>query len=233
MPKSGVEYATDQITIYRFCPYRCTYCYVWNSKLFSSRVLRGKYDPIEEALKYVKKQGRVIVISFVSDPYPPIEREKRITRRVLSILVKSKNRVMVLTKNPILALWDLDLMRQGEIWLGTTVVTLEKWQKYEPKVPSPFERLHALRLAKEYGVKTWLSIEPLIPQKNPEAIIKISADFVDYYVLGSLNYRLLGFRKEELRKFYKEKVPQMINLLEELGKEFVIKKELKKFLGVI
>ncbi len=231
MVKSRVEYATDQITIYRYCPYACEYCYVWRNKIFSSRVIRGKYNPLEEAKRYLNKEGRTIVISFVSDPYPPEEKERQITREVLSILAKSRNRVMILTKNPILALRDIEIIQQGDIWLGTTVITLENWQKYEPRVPSPFDRLHALRVAKKQGIKTWLSIEPLVPQKNPETIIEISASFVDLYVLGSLNYRLLGFKKEELRRFYREHIPRMTKLIEELGRPYIIKKELKRYLG--
>ena len=231
MPKSGVEYATDQITVYRYCPYMCLYCYVWRNKLFASRVQRGRYDPVKEALKYSRRAGRTIVVSFVSDPYPPEEREKMLTRRVLEVLAKTRNRVMILTKNPILALRDLDIMRRGDVWLGTTITTLHEWRKYEPKVPSPYERMDALRRAHEEGIKTWISIEPLLPQPDPSLILKLTAGYTDYYVVGALNYRLLGFTKRQLREFYNRYVPRMIAMLEEWGKPCTIKKELKAYLG--
>lgn len=239
MPRSGVEYATDQITVYRYCPYGCKYCYVWRSKLFSSRVQRGRYDPVEEAEKYLRiEDKRTIVVSFVSDPYPPDEVEKRITRRVLEKLFQSHHRIMVLTKNPVIpVMLDLDLFVNGnDMWLGSTIVVLDGFDAgvFEPKAPNPWLRLWSLKYAKSKGVKTWLSIEPIIPWKtDPVDIIEETKDFIDYYVLGALNYsKQLGyvFSKESMKEYYQYIVPKAIKLLEKYGKQFFIKKELRRYL---
>ena len=241
MPRSSVDYATDQITVYRMCPYSCRYCYVWRNKLFSYRVKAGKYDPVEEARKYTRRKDRVIVVSFVSDPYPPFEREKRLTRRVLEALCSTDNRVMVLTKNPLLALeLDIKLYHSCGFWLGTTVITLDHYKSryWEPKVLDPWARLLSLYFAKKwYGVRTWLSIEPIIPYTTyPEEIVGETLDYIDYYVLGSFNYsKQLGYTAytwEELRKWYNEHVVKTIEILEKHNKQYHIKKELKKIMGV-
>ena len=84
MPKTNVEYATDNITVYRYCKNGCVYCWAWRIPLFSKRIEKGKYNPVEEARKYLKiRDRRVIVISFTSDPYPFEEVVWKITRRVL------------------------------------------------------------------------------------------------------------------------------------------------------
>ena len=241
MPRSSVDYATDQITVYRYCPYNCAYCYVWRNKLFASRVVRGRYDPVEEARKYLRKNGRTIVVSFVSDPYPPEEAVRGLTRRVLELLCRTGNRVMVLTKNPLIPLSrDLDLFINGyDAWLGTTVITLSIVisSVLENHAPNPWLRLYALKLAKEKGVKTWLSIEPIIPYKTDIIdIINASKSFTDYYVLGAFNYpKHLGFKlsKEELRRYYQYKIPKAIELLESYGISYHIKKELKRYLDVV
>ena len=237
MPKSRVDYATDQITVYRYCPYACRYCYVWRSKLFASRVQRGKYDPVEEAKKYLNKTSRIIVVSFVSDPYPPDERQEKKTREVLKVLSETKNKIMVLSKNPLLALRDVDVFEKGNIWLGTTIITLDDNQAryWEPNAPPPLLRLQALQVAKRIGLKTWLSIEPIIPHTTiPEEIVAQTLEYIDFYVLGAFNYtkqlKYTSYTEEILRKWYEQHVPYTIDILERNKKEYHIKRELLKYL---
>ncbi len=204
--------------------------------MFSKRISSGKYDPVEEARRYLSKTGRTIVVSFTADPYPPEEREKELTRRVLEVLAMNPcNKVLVLTKNPLLGLRDIDLYNDS-MWLGTTVITLdrEKWSYWEPyTLYPPRKRLLALRTAHELGIRTWLSIEPIIPYTTyPESIISSTLDYVDYYVLGSFNYAAqLGYTaytREELEQWYHRHVGKAIELLEQHGKLFYIKRELMR-----
>lgn len=237
MTRSHVDYATDQITVYRGCPYGCRYCYVWRNKLFSYRVRAGKYDPVEEARKYANKKSRVIVVSFVSDPYPPEERSNKLTRRVLEALRDSDNTVLVLTKNPLLALRDTDVYGK-RFALGTTVITMNKryWHYWEPNtLYPPSRRLWALKTAHEVGIHTWLSIEPIIPYTTlPENIVMKTLDYVDYYVLGSFNYpERLGYTTYtyDIRyRWYRRHIPKTIEILEQHGKPYLIKKELSEYL---
>lgn len=206
--------------------------------MFARRIASGKYDPVREAEKYLRTEGRTIVVSFTSDPYPPEEARLGRTRRVLEVLSRNpRNRVMLLTKNPLLALRDLDLMlRHGDMWLGTTVTTLsdELAGSLEPGAPHPRARLEALRVAHEAGVKTWLSVEPIIPLATTLKVVCESMEFVDFYVLGSLNYAerlgLLEGDSKLLESWYKALVPRMVEVLERHNKQYIIKKELKRYL---
>ena len=236
MPKSSVDYATDNITVYREpCPFNCIYCWAWRIPLFKSRIERGLYDPIEEARKYAgMRKRRVIVVSFTSDPYPPKEKILERTRKVLEVLASNpKHRILVLTKNPQLALRDLDIFKSHpDMWLGTTVISLERTY-WEPHAPSPEERLAALELAHDEGVKTWLSIEPIIPSITyPERIVIETLDYVDWYVLGAFNYskRLGGVGEASLKDWYRLHVNNAVQILVHESKPFHIKKELKRYL---
>jgi len=238
MPRTNVEYATDNITVYRWCRWQCAYCWAWRIPLFRNRILRGKYNPVKEAEKYARiKEKRTIVVSFTSDPYPPDEIDYRWTRKVLLTLSKTNHKVMVLTKAPNLAcMLDLDvfIFSNAEMWLGTTVICLEK-TSWEPLAPKPLTRLNSLRYAKKFGVKTWLSIEPIIPKVTwPEEIVEETLDYVDFYVLGSFNYtkqlKLTYFDEDLKKKWYRKHVPKAIELLKKHGKRFFVKKELKKYL---
>lgn len=249
MPKTRVEYATDQITVYRGCEYNCKYCWAWRHPLFRRRILRGKYDAVREARRYLdprlyRRRGKLtIVVSFTSDPYPSVEEKLRLTRAVLEVLsLARKHRVMILTKNPMLALRDIDLMRKhGDMWLGATVISLEK-NRYEPDAPDPLERIKALAIARAYGVKTWVSIEPIMPKvTNPLEIVRATEGFVDFYVLGALSYPWIiddgkdlycgSVGKAILRSHYDEVVPEAIEYMRRRKKSFHIKNNLREFIG--
>ena len=195
---------------------------------------------MKEAEKYLRKRGgRVIVVSFTSDPYQWEEERIQLTRRVLEVLSKARqHRVLILTKNPKLALRDLDLMlRHGDMWLGATVVSLER-NEYEPLAPPPEDRLEALKQAKQRGVKTWLSIEPIIPSITyPEDIVEVTLGYVDWYVLGSLNYcrqlKLHSLTEGTLKLWYAAHVKSAVELLKKHGKQFHIKRELLKLIPFI
>jgi len=233
MGRSNVEYATDQITVYPSCPFKCKYCF-WNTKLWKSRRKRIKPRPLEEAVRYLAaRKRRVIVISFTTDPYPPIEAEKKITRNVLRILSHaSHHKIMVLTKNPGLAFRDFEYFyRHGNMWMGTTVVTLEENRELEPYAPPPKERLRWLWAVKGEAIPTWLSIEPIIPGiTDPLEIVEKTIGYIDLYVLGGFNYaKQLGFNstytEEEVAR-----IIEAIRLLREKGKPFIIKRNLRRVL---
>jgi len=235
MGKSYVEYATDQITVYPPpCPYRCRYCF-WSTPLWKSRAKRINPSPLEEARRYLKvREPRTIVVSFTTDPYPPWEEVYMLTRSVLEILSRAKqHRIMILTKNPGIALRDLDIMKvHGNMWLGATITRWEMVDRpeLEPKAPTPFMRSQALKWTHERGVKTWLSIEPIHKASNPLAILENTIDHVDFYVFGKLNYaKQLGL-EEPTPEEYREKLEPALKLLDSLGKPYLVKKELKQVL---
>ena len=212
VPKSSVDYADYNITVYRYCPYQCRYCYVWRNKLFASRVQRGKYIPVEEAVRIAKKcrNGERVVVSFTSDPYPFNEAWMNITRNVIGALrFNGCPTVMVLTKNPILALKDRDVMLpvivghecDSETWLGTTITSADMFNVFsaflEPNAPRTRLRLQALKEYQKQGGKVWISIEPIIPAPYfdlyPLSIVNevlkvLDPDKIALVVLGRLNY---------------------------------------------
>lgn len=230
MGRSNVEYATDQITVYKTCPYGCRYCF-WRTPLFRSRLRRLEPRPVHEAMRYARMKHRTIVISFTTDPYPPQEEHQRITRRVLEILSHSYwNKIMILTKNPRLALRDLDIMlAHGRMWLGSTVIHLNDNNMLEPNAPPVSSRLEALREAHNEGVRTWLSIEPIIPPiTNVKEIVEKTHDFVDFYVLGAFNYaKQLGLPLPTKEEYLKLLIPGLMSLKEH-GASFLVKKELRR-----
>jgi len=261
MPRTGVDYADYNITVYREpCPYQCRYCWAWRLPLFKKRIGSGKYVPVDEARKIAVKcsRGERVVVSFTSDPYPFREAWLNITRNVIFAL-RSHGcpTIMILTKNPVLALKDRDIMLAHitgakcyvETWLGTTITSADIYHKlstiFEPHAPRTDMRLRALNEYAGQGGKVWISLEPIIPAYYfdlfPENILGKILDCLDpekiaLIVLGKLNY-VKQIRKylpmallgeEEAKEFYREHIPIAIDLLKQYGIPYHIKKELAK-----
>lgn len=256
MPKTHVDYADYNITVYRDpCPYRCNYCWAWRVPLNAKRIMSGKYRAIDEVERLSRVHGKRVVVSFTSDPYPWKEAWIMRTRQVLhDLIVKSDNIVMVLTKNPSLALRDIDVMElasrnKSEVWVGTTITSADTYHPFsttlEPYAPRTVLRLNALKMFQEKGIPVWVSIEPIIPVDHfdfyPETIVSKLLEFLDpenikLIVLGRLNY-IKQIKKympislpneERAIEFYHEHVPETIDLLRKHGINYHIKKELAK-----
>ena len=258
MGRSGVDYADYNITVYRSpCPYRCVYCWAWRIPVMASRISRGKYNPIDEAKRVSRRPKGRVVVSFTSDPYPPEEVVRRVTRSVIHYLVvNSPHTIMVLTKNPINALNDVDIYwlaprNASEVWVGTTITSADSYHPFstlwEPHAPRTRLRLEALRFMQKHEVNVWLSLEPLIPVDHfdvwPESLIVTALEVLDLeriklVVLGRLNYisqlrKSLPFSvgsEEDVCKYYREHVPLAIDILKQHGIPYHIKKELQKCL---
>jgi len=198
---------------------------IWRYRLRSPK-------PLQEAERLARsKTSKRVVVSFTGDPYQPKESYKKLTRKVLEMLVCTRHEVYVLTKNPLFALKrDLDLLVKPNFHLGTTLTSTRKIPD-EPYAPSNPARIAALEVAHGEGVKTWVSIEPWLKSVTvPEEIIMETHRFVDWYVIGRHNYEYAGNYPKVPDRFYAERLPRVIKLLKDLEKPFFIKKELKRCL---
>jgi len=220
MGKTNVEYADEQITVYPApCSFRCRYCW-GQDPLWVHRTRNA--NPIKEAWKYASaKKPRIIVISFPTDPYQLIEKERGLTREVLGILVDNSgvnHQILILTKNPELAVnRDLDLLRWENVWLMTTLTSTTKISD-EPNAPGNYDRITYLEQAHLEGVNTGVSIEPWIPEKTfPRQIIEATHQFVDWYVVGRLDYETRYGYPRIPKGYYREELKWVRALFDEFG----------------
>jgi DNA repair photolyase len=133
---------------------------------------------------------------------------------------------MILTKGGKRAERDFDLLRNGD-WFGVTLTLLDGSEslKWEPGAGLPQERIDSLRKAHLLGIKTWVSIEPVINPEISLEIIRQTHQFVDLFKVGKMNYHPVE-KTIDWARFGKEAV----ELLESLGKEYYIKEDLQKWL---
>lgn len=121
---------------------------------------------------------------------------------------------------------DFDLLT-GRDQFGVTLTNLDDKLsvKWEPGAALPGERISSLYHAHEKGVKTWVSLEPVLYTDVALEIIRQTHRFVDEYKVGILNYHPHA-SSIDWHKF----VIDVKNLLTELKCNYYLKDDLRKWL---
>ena len=106
-----------------------------------------------------------IFMSPVTDPYQPIERKLRLTRRCLDVFARydDLDLLLIQTRGPAV-LDDIDLIaRIPYAWLGMTIETDRGDLPYGPSESHVQRRLAAVKRAVERGVSTQIAVSPCLP----------------------------------------------------------------------
>ncbi len=189
----GVDYC---INPYTGCAHACRYCYADFMKRFTGHT--GRWGSFVDAKvnaptllekEVRRKKGGTVMISSVTDPYQPVEKKYRLTRRCLEVLAPHRFSVSILTKSP-LVLRDMDLFeRFSDIEVGITITTDDDGmrKRFEPGAPPIQERINALKKLYAAGVSTYAFIGPILPM-NPERLAKKIAPHVDSVLIDRMNY---------------------------------------------
>jgi len=197
----GIEYSVNP---YIGCEHSCVYCYARYMRYYSGHSETwGDFIDVKINIPLVlsrelgrKPRGRVI-LSTVTDPYQPLERRYKLTRRCLERLLHRNFPVNVMTKSS-LVLRDLDLLSKfNSCEVGMTVITDDDGLRsfLEPKASSIDERLNALERIAGRGISTYAFVGPIIPslndgEKDLERLIRRLAEVgVDYLMFDRLNTR--------------------------------------------
>ena len=234
----------QSINPYRGCSHGCVYCYARPSHSYVG--LSPGLD-FETRLFYKKDAGKVleeelakpgyvcrpITIGANTDPYQPIERQMRVTRQILEVLVRCRHPATIITKGA-LVLRDLDLLsdlaRDGLVGVGISVTTLDASLKraMEPQAASPRARLEAVRRLSEAGVPTGVLVAPVIPaltDHEMEAILEAAAAAGARwagYVLLRLPYEVKDLFREWLAAHLPGSADHVMSLVRQMrgGKDY-------------
>jgi DNA repair photolyase len=180
---------------YRGCAHGCSYCYARPTHEylglsagldFETKVFVKHNAPalLREFLCRPAWQAETIVMSGVTDAYQPAEREFRITRGCLEVLLEARQPVGIVTKNALITR-DLDILRQmaalGTVHVAMSVTTLdaELARTMEPRTSTPAARLRAISALAAAGVPVRVMTAPIIPGLNDReipALLKAGAE---------------------------------------------------------
>ncbi len=177
------------INPYQGCEHGCIYCYARPSHSyldlspgldFETRIFY-KPNAAEQLLEEWQKPGYVvepITIGANTDPYQPAEKQTRVTRELLTLFVKHRHPVSLITKGTLIER-DLDLLGelagQALCSVAVSLPTLDRGLKriMEPRVPAAEARLSSIAKLRASGVPVSVLVAPIIPTINDSEIERI------------------------------------------------------------
>lgn len=194
------------INPYRGCAHGCAYCFArptheylgFSAGLdFETRIVVKEDAPELLAAELASPRWRPqpLALSGVTDPYQPVERRLRITRRCLQMLAEFRNPVIVITKNRLVTrdadlLADLAASTAVAVFLSIPTVDGSLSNALEPRTSTPARRLEAMETLAAAGVPVGVLTAPVIPGLTDHEIPAIldaagaaGASFAGYVML--------------------------------------------------
>ena len=109
-----------------------------------------------------------VAIGTVTDPYQPVERRLRLTRRCLEVFAEFRNPAVIVTKGSLIVR-DADLLaemaqdRTAIAHVSITSLDDSLRRVLEPRAASPSKRLAAVEALAKAGVPVGVMVAPVIP----------------------------------------------------------------------
>ena len=185
---------TQSINAYRGCEHGCIYCFARPTHAFhdlspgldfETRLFAKPDAPalLRAELSKASYSVSPIAMGTNTDPYQPIERDWKITRRCIEILAECRHPLFITTKSD-RVLRDLDLLtemardRLVAVMISVTTLDPKVARTLEPRAAHPLRRVEAIRQLAAAGVPVVASISPIIPaitDHEIEAIVETTA----------------------------------------------------------
>ena len=228
------EYFELAANLYSTCEHACRYCYAADVLHMKPDDFfrRGVPRPLEalktDAARLARKgERRHILLSFVTDPYQPVEAELCLTRKAIEALHGFGLYVAILTKAGLRPIRDFDILSPLDLFgVSLTTRSAETILRWEPNVPLYYDRIESLRQAKAKGIPTWVSCEPVVEPAETLGLIVEAAPYTDVFKVGTLNYQ------DEARRIdWPRFARAAVKLLDDLKANYYIKRDLARYLG--
>ncbi len=204
---------------YTGCSHHCLYCYAtYIPRFFSLREKKNLFRNLEKDLRELSENA-LISMSNSSDPYPPVEKEREITRTCLKIMKDYDVRVLVVTKSDIVVR-DLDLLSEMPSAVSVTITGLDE---LELNAPTTEDRIRAIREIKDWGIPAILRFDPVAPGLNDDRLDIIDKSMPDHVVTSTLKLRPDSMKR--LRRIY----PDLVRLYrEKTGGYYYLSKDMRR-----
>ena len=227
------------INPYRGCEHGCVYCFARPTHAFlglspgldfESRLF---YKPdaaalLEKELRKPSYKCDVMAMGTNTDPYQPIERDLKLTRRILEVLAAHNHPVGIVTKSSLIAR-DIDILapmaekKLAQVCLSVTTLDRDLSRRMEPRAPTPQRRLDTIRALNDAGIPCGVMAAPMIPVlTDPElesilAAAKDAGAHMAGYVLLRLPLEIKDLFREWLDAHAPLKADHVMNAVKTAG----------------
>lgn len=224
--------AKNNMNIYRGCTHGCIYCdsrseiYGMTYTFENIEVKTNAVELLDKALS--KKRNKcMITTGAMTDPYIPLEKEIRNTRKCLEVIEKHGFGVSLLTKSDLI-LRDIDILKRinqkSKCVVQMTLTTYEEelCKILEPNVCTTKRRFEVLMEMYKAGIPTVVWLTPILPfiNDNEENILGILDYCKQAKVKGLLTFGIGMTLRYGNREYYFKKLEEHFP---ELKKEYMRK----------
>lgn len=234
---AALEYSELALNLYIGCEHGCKYCYA-PACMFKKREDYSKEKNIytrknvlnllqEDLIEMASlRDKRRVLLCFVTDPYQKGYEFNKTTSEALALFKAYNIPFQILTKGGMKAARDFHLYKKTDaLAVSLTFCDKIKSLEWEPGAATPQDRINSLKKAKEKGIETWVSFEPVIEPEETYKLFEASKDYVDLYKIGKIN-NYKDAEEVDWREFTKK----IINLCETNNKKYYIKDSLKPYI---
>jgi len=231
---AAAEYARLAVNLYQSCPHGCGYCYaprclhVRDSQFRApARPRSGIVDRLRRDAKKHANSPIPVLMSFIGDCYPSEFDGEDVTRDAIAILREHDIPVHVLTKGGMRASRDFPLLQGPACAFGSTLCWTDDQDRlhWEPGAAPVADRITAIKLAHNLGIRTFVSVEPVIVPEQCISLIQELSEWVDEWRLGRLNHHPLAAEIEWARW-----APKLLAAVKASGRDYLMKQSLRQYL---
>jgi DNA repair photolyase len=226
------------INPYRGCEHGCIYCFARPTHCFLGHSAGLDFETklyartnaaqlLERELSNPRYEPACMAIGTNTDPYQPIERERRIMRSVLEVLDRTNHPVGIVTKSALITR-DIDILasmaKRGLARAALSITTLDAKiaRSMEPRAPTPRKRLDAVRQLSEAGIPTTVMVAPIIPGLTDPEIERILDAAKDAgaksagYVMLRLPLEISPLFREWLASEFPDRADRVMHLMQSM-----------------
>jgi len=229
---------SQSINPYLGCEHGCIYCYArpsyayWDlspgldfeTKLFAKT---NAPELLRAELAAPSYACEPIMLGANTDCYQPIEREWKLTRRVIEVLHEARHPLLIVTKSALVER-DIDLLApmaaEGLVGVSISLGLLDDdlKRRLEPRAASPQRRLQAIRTLASAGIPVNVLVAPIIPQLNDKDLESILEQAKDAgastacYVVLRLPFELKDLFRDWLVQHYPLRAAHVMSIVNQM-----------------
>jgi DNA repair photolyase len=229
---------SQSINPYLGCEHGCIYCYArpsyayWDLSPgldFETRLFAKTNAPelLRADLAVRSYRCEPIMLGANTDAYQPVEREWKLTRRVVEILHETGHPLIIVTKSSLVER-DIDLLApmaaQGlaHVAMSIGLLDAELARKLEPRAAAPHRRIQTIRTLAAAGIPVTVLVAPIIPQLNDkdlEAVLEQAREAgasSAFYVMLRLPHELKELFRDWLQQHYPLRADHVMSLVRQM-----------------
>ena len=189
-PVTGMGFSWS-LNPYMGCAHRCAFCYVRAFERRADRPADKRYGRsirvktnIAEVLRFELArpswQRDYVAVGAATDPYQPAEGKYRLTRACIEAFSAARNPFGIITRGPLIVR-DIDVLqdaaRRAQVAVHVSIPTLdpEVWTRTEADAPPPRQRMRAVKMLVDAGIKAGVGMAPILPgiSDRPEQLAEV------------------------------------------------------------